>query len=261
VSDRLDDPHPDDTLQSAARAVARSARLVVFTGAGVSKESGIATFREPETGLWAKYDPMELATPEAYRRNPAFVWSWYEHRFGVAAAAEPNAGHLAIAELEQLLPKVVVVTQNIDGLHQRAGSSQVIELHGTMHRFRCIDGHHRGFAWDDIAGQEEKPPRCPECGDYLRPEVVWFGEGLPPDALSAAQQLSASCDVMLIVGTSGVVYPAAAVPLIAREAGATVIDVNPQWDALARSCDLFLRGPGGEVLPELVLAVSAHLEA
>ena len=261
MSDRLDDPHPDDTLQSAARAVARSARLVVFTGAGVSKESGIATFREPETGLWAKYDPMELATPEAYRRDPAFVWGWYEHRFGVAAAAEPNAGHLAIAELEGLLPKVVVVTQNIDGLHQRAGSSHVIELHGTMHSFRCIDGHHRGFAWDDIAGQQEKPPRCPECGDYLRPEVVWFGEGLPPDALSAAQQLSASCDVMLIVGTSGVVYPAAAVPLIAKEAGATVIDVNPQWDALARSCDLFLRGPGGEVLPELVLAVRAHLEA
>ena len=261
MSDRLDDPHPDDTLQSAARAVARSTRLVVFTGAGVSKESGIATFREPETGLWAKYDPMELATPEAYRRDPAFVWSWYEHRFGVAAAAEPNAGHLAIAELEKLLPKVVVVTQNIDGLHQRAGSSHVIELHGTMHSFRCVSGRHRGFTWDDVAGQEEKPPRCPEDGDYLRPEVVWFGEGLPPDALSAAQQLSASCDVMLIVGTSGVVYPAAAVPLIAREAGATVIDVNPQWDALARSCDLFLRGPGGEVLPELVLAVRAHLGA
>ena len=261
MSDRLHDPHPDDTLQSAARAVARSARLVVFTGAGVSKESGIATFREPETGLWAKYDPMELATPEAYRRDPTFVWSWYEHRFGVAAAAEPNAGHLAIAGLEKLLPKVVVVTQNIDGLHQRAGSSHVIELHGTMHSFRCIEDRHRGFTWDDISGQEEKPPRCPECGDYLRPEVVWFGEGLPPEALSAAQQLSASCDAMLIVGTSGVVYPAAAVPLIARGAGATVIDVNPQWDALARSCDLFLRGPGGEVLPELVLAVRAHLDA
>ena len=260
MNDRLDEPHLDDTLQSAARAVARSARLVVFTGAGVSKESGIATFREPETGLWAKYDPMELATPEAYRRNPAFVWSWYEHRFGVAAAAEPNAGHLAIAELELLLPKVVVVTQNIDGLHQRAGSSHVIELHGTMHSFRCIDGRHRGFTWDDLAGQEEKPPRCPECGDYMRPEVVWFGEGLPPDALNAAQQLSAGCDVMLIVGTSGVVYPAAAVPLIAKEAGATVIDVNPQWDALARTCDLFLRGPGGEVLPRLVAAVRAHLD-
>jgi NAD-dependent deacetylase len=254
-------PWPDDDLQTAARALARSARLAVFTGAGVSKESGIPTFREPETGLWARYDPMQLATPEAFHKDPAFVWSWYEHRFGVAAAAQPNPGHRAIAELEGLLPEVVVITQNIDGLHQRAGSSHVIELHGTMHSFRCIDGRHRDFTWDDIAGQEEKPPRCPACGEYLRPEVVWFGEGLPPDALSAAQQLSAACDVMLIVGTSGVVYPAAAVPLIAREAGATVIDVNPQWDALARSCDLFLRGPGGEVLPELVRAVRAHLDA
>jgi len=260
VSDRLDQPRSDHALQTAARALARSARLAVFTGAGVSKESGIATFREPETGLWARYDPVQLATPQAYRKDPALVWSWYEHRFGITAAAEPNPGHVAIAELEDLLPNVVVITQNIDGLHQRAGSSKVIELHGTMHSFRCIDGRHRGYAWDDFAGQQEKPPRCPECGDYLRPEVVWFGEGLPPDELSAADQLSANCDVMLVVGTSGVVYPAAAVPLIAREAGATVIDVNPEWDALARSCDLFLRGAGGEVLPRLVAAVRAHLD-
>ena len=260
MSERLDDPRPD-ALQTAARALARSARLAVFTGAGVSKESGIPTFREPETGLWARYDPMQLATPEAYRKDPAFVWSWYEYRFGVAAEAEPNPGHLAIAELEQLLPKVVVITQNIDGLHQRAGSSHVIELHGSMHSFRCIEGRHRGYSWDDFADQDEKPPRCPECGDYLRPEVVWFGEGLPPEALNAAQRLSAGCDVMLIVGTSGVVYPAAAMPMLAKEAGATVIDVNPERDALARTCDLFLRGPGGDVLPELVLAVRSHLEA
>ena len=261
MSDRLDDPRSDDALQTAARALARSARLVVFTGAGVSKESGIPTFREPETGLWARYDPMQLATPEAYRKDPAFVWSWYEHRFGVAAGAEPNPGHRAIAELEGLLPQVAVITQNIDGLHQRAGSSHVIELHGTMHSFRCIEGRHCGFHWEDFAGQDEKPPRCPECGDYLRPEVVWFGEGLPPDAVGAAQQLSAGCDVMLVVGTSGVVYPAAAMPGLAKEAGATVIDVNPERDALSRMCDLFLRGPGGEVLPELVLAVRAHLDA
>jgi NAD-dependent deacetylase len=197
VSDRLDDPRPDDDLQTAARLVARSARLAVFTGAGVSKESGIPTFREPETGLWARYDPMELATPEAYERDPAFVWSWYEHRFGVASSAEPNPGHRAIAELETVLPAVVVITQNIDGLHQRAGSTHVIELHGTMRRFRCIRGRHRGYVMDDFADQKEKPPRCPECGDLLRPEVVWFGEGLPPDAIDAAQQLSARCDVML----------------------------------------------------------------
>ncbi len=258
MSDRLDDPRPDDALQTAARAISRSAHLVVFTGSGVSKESGIPTFRDPETGLWSRYDPMQLATDQAYRSDPEFVWGWYEHRFGVAAAAEPNPGHRAIAELEALVPRVVVVTQNIDGLHQRAGSSRVIELHGTMNSFRCIDGRHRGFTWDDVTAQEDKPPRCPECGEILRPEVVWFGEGLPPEALRAAEQFSASCDVMLVVGTSGVVYPANEMPFIARSAGATVIDVNPSRESRSPAADVFLQGPGGEVLPALVAAVRQH---
>jgi len=249
----------DPRLQSAARALARSRRLVVFTGAGVSKESGIATFREPETGLWAQYDPMELATCEAYVRRPGLVWNWYEHRFGAAAAASPNPAHMAIAELERLLPRVSVVTQNIDGLHQRAGSGDVVELHGSMFRFKCLSGQHTGFVLDDFAGQDEKPPRCPECGELLRPDVVWFGEALPGDAIDRAQALSAACDVMLVVGTSGVVYPAATMPLLAAEAGATVIDVNPERDAVAAAADIFLQGPGGEVLPELVAAVRQHL--
>jgi NAD-dependent deacetylase len=248
----------DTRLATAARAVARSVRLVVFTGAGVSRESGIPTFRDPEEGLWAKYDPMQLATPEAYLRDPLLVWTWYEHRFDMTSAARPNPGHAAIAELEQVLPRVSVVTQNVDGLHQRAGSSDVIELHGSMHRFKCVQGRHTGFSFDDFAGQEQKPPRCPRCGDLLRPEVVWFGEALPPEAIGRAQQLSASCDVMLVVGTSGVVFPAAAIPLIAGEAGAVVIDVNPEKDALAARADIFLRGPGGRVLPELVASVRAR---
>ena len=248
----------DPRRESAARALARSRRLVVFTGAGVSKESGIATFREPETGLWAQYDPMELATCEAYVRRPEFVWSWYEHRFGAAAAA-PNPGHMAIAELEELLPSVVVVTQNIDGLHQRAGSSDVIELHGSMFRFKCLSARHTGFVLEDFADQEQKPPRCPVDGDLLRPDVVWFGEALPGDAIDRAQALCAACDVMLVVGTSGVVYPAAAMPLLAAEAGATVIDVNPESDALSAAADIFLQGPGGEVLPALVAAVRKDL--
>jgi len=249
----------DDRFHTAATALAGARRVAVYTGAGVSKESGIPTFREPETGLWAQYDPMELATEEAYLRRPAFVWSWYEHRFGIVATAEPNPGHLAIAELERLLPRVVVITQNVDGLHQRAGSSHVIELHGTMHTFRCLSGRHRGWRLEDVADQSTKPPLCPTCGTMLRPEVVWFGEGLPADALSAAQQLSAGCDVMLVVGTSGVVYPAATVPLIARRAGATVIDVNPDRDELAAIADVHLRGSGGEVLPALVAAVRERL--
>lgn len=249
----------DPRMLSAARALARSRRLVVFTGAGVSKESGIATFREPETGLWAQYDPMELATHEAYVRRPEFVWSWYEHRFGAVAAASPNPAHTAIAELERLLPQVSVVTQNIDGLHQRAGSNDVIELHGSMFRFKCLSGEHTGFVLDDFADQDEKPPRCPQCGELLRPDVVWFGEALPADAIDRAQALCADCDVLLVVGTSGVVYPAAAMPLLAAEAGATVIDVNPERDAIAAAAELFLQGPGGEVLPELVVAVREHL--
>jgi len=246
-----------DPLRNAAHAIARSRRLVVFTGAGVSKESGIATFREPETGLWAQYDPMELATYEAYVRQPPFVWSWYEHRFGVAAAAEPNPGHRALAELESLLPQVVVITQNIDGLHQRAGSTDVIELHGSMQRFKCLHGRHGGFGFADFAAQEQRPPRCPApgCDAPLRPDVVWFGEALPVAGIQRAEAVSAACDVMLVVGTSGVVFPAAAMPLIAADAGATVIDVNPERDALARRASIFLQGPGGTVLPDLVAKV------
>jgi NAD-dependent deacetylase len=248
----------DDPLLTAAAALAGAGRVVVYTGAGVSKESGIPTFREPETGLWAQYDPMELATEEAFLRRPEFVWSWYEHRFGIVASAEPNPGHRAIAELETLLPRVVVVTQNVDGLHQRAGSSRVIELHGTMHTFRCMSGRHRGYSREDLSGQTTKPPRCPD-GELFRPEVVWFGEGLPAGALEEAQQLAARCDAVLVVGTSGVVYPAATVPLIARKAGAVVIDVNPDRDEMAALADVYLRGAGGEVLPALVAAVRARL--
>jgi len=242
----------------AASALAGAGRVVVYTGAGVSKESGIPTFRDAETGLWAKYDPMALATEEAYLRQPEFVWDWYEHRFGIVASAAPNPGHLAIAELETLLPRVTVVTQNVDGLHRRAGSTHVIELHGTMHAFRCMSGKHHGYTREYLSGQTQKPPRCPD-GELIRPEVVWFGEELPEGALQEAQQLAARCDVVLVAGTSGVVYPAATVPIIARRAGAVLIDVNPDRDELAAIADVYLRGAGGEVLPELVAAVKAQL--
>jgi NAD-dependent deacetylase len=248
----------DQLLDTAVTALAGARRVAVYTGAGASKESGIPTFREPETGLWAQYDPMELATEEAFLRQPELVWSWYEHRFGIVATAEPNAGHRAIAELETLVPHVAVITQNIDGLHQRAGSSHVVELHGTMHSFRCMSGRHRGYRREDLAGQVQKPPRCPD-GELIRPEVVWFGEGLPAGALEEGEQLAARCDVMLVVGTSGVVWPAARVPLTAREAGATVIDVNPDRDELARIADVHLRGGGAAVLPALIAAVGERL--
>ncbi len=251
----MSDAAQDELLREAARRLAAARLLVVFTGAGISRESGIATFRDKEEGLWARYDPLQLATMEGYLSDPPLVWEWYEHRFGIVADAEPNPGHTAIAELERLLPQVVVVTQNIDGLHHRAGSTDVIELHGSMHRYKCLSDRHTGFTRADFAGRPEKPPRCPRCGDLLRPDVVWFGEALPESEIGRAFLLGRTCDAMLVVGTSGVVQPAASVPVLAARAGALVIDVNPERDDLAVIADIFLRGRGGEVLPRLVAAM------
>ncbi len=206
----------DRLIQVAARRLTTIRRLVVLTGSGVSRESGIATFRDAQAGLWAKYDPMALATREGFLRDPKMVWEWYSYRFGMVESAQPNPGHFAIAELEKLIPQVVVVTQNIDGLHQAAGSSDVVELHGSIRRYKCLEGLHTGFTRADLVGQVELPPRCPHCGDLLRPDVVWFGEMLPTDALNRAFDLSRECDAMLVVGTSGAVQPAASLPGVAE---------------------------------------------
>lgn len=242
----------DDLISQAVRRLAKCRQIVVLTGAGVSRESGIPTFREAQEGLWAQYDPMEMATREGFLRNPPLVWQWYDYRFGMVEAARPNPGHAAIAGLERLLPQVVVVTQNIDGLHQAAGSTDVVELHGSIRRFKCLPGRHIGFTRADFADQTEIPPRCPRCGEMLRPDVVWFGELLSAEVLHRAYDLAGTCDAMLVVGTSGAVQPAASLPLIARHSGAVVIDVNPAPDEIADFADFFLQGPGGAVLPALV---------
>lgn len=244
-------------IQRAARRLAQVKRLVVLTGAGVSKESGIPTFREAQDGLWARYDPMQMASREGFLSNPKLVWEWYEYRFGMVAAAQPNPGHLAIAELERIIPATAVITQNIDGLHQAAGSRTVYELHGSIRRYKCLSGHHTGFTREDVMACTEKPPRCPHCGDLIRPDVVWFGEYLPEDVLATAFALSEQCDAMLVVGTSGVVQPAASLPYVAARAGALVIDVNPARDEIADLADIFLQGSGGAVLPKLVAALYA----
>jgi len=245
----------DHRISDAARRLAKCRLVVVLTGAGVSKESGIPTFRDAQEGLWAQYDPMMLATEAGYLANPALVWQWYDYRFGMVEAAQPNPGHRAIAEIERLLPQVVVVTQNIDGLHQAAGSTDVVELHGSIRRFKCLTGRHTGFTRPDFAVQAEVPPRCPRCGDMLRPDVVWFGELLPGEVINRAYDLADACDAMLVVGTSGVVQPAASLPYIARHAGAAVIDVNPERDELADAAEWFLEGRGGEILPRLLAAL------
>jgi NAD-dependent deacetylase len=245
-------------LERAAQLISKARRVVVLTGAGVSKESGIPTFREAQEGLWAQYDPMEMASEAGFRRNPKLVWEWYEYRFGMIKSARPNAGHVAIAQLERLIPTVTVVTQNIDGLHAAAGSTSVLELHGSIQRYKCLSGRHTGFSLDDVLQQTEKPPRCPNCGDLLRPDVVWFGEFLPEDVMRKAHEASQRCAVMLVVGTSGVVQPAASLPFVAARTGALIIDVNPERDEISEMADVFLRGKGGEVLPQLVDAVRSQ---
>jgi NAD-dependent deacetylase len=244
-----------------AASILRAAGLVaVLTGAGASKESGIPTFREAQTGLWTRYDPQQLATPAAFQRHPRLVWEWYEHRRELVRSVAPNAGHRALAALEARVPKVVVLTQNVDGLHQAAGSTDVVELHGDILRTKCAADCQGDPTIVDLAGlspaeREAVPPRCPHCGDYLRPDVVWFGEVLPARAINRAYQVSTECDAMLVVGTSGVVYPAAALPSVAHEAGAPIIEVNPEPSAITPLATIFLQGSGGDVLPELVAAV------
>ena len=245
-------------LARAADLLAGARRVVVATGAGMSRESGIPTFRDAVQGLWTKFDPQALATEAGFRANPRRVWGWYAWRRRKVAAAQPHAGHLAIAELAGLVPHLVVATQNVDGLHSAAGSSDVIELHGNIRRLKCLDaGHPYRGALDDSPEDEPEPPRCPECGSLVRPDVVWFGEGLPEAAVRRAWREAERCDVMLLVGTSGTVWPAAELPHVAREAGAHVIEINPEPSELTRIADVFLQGRAGEALPPLVDALRA----
>jgi NAD-dependent deacetylase len=246
-----------EKILEAARRLREAKALVVLTGAGVSEESGVPTFREAREGLWTQYDPQQLATPAAFAANPKLVWDWYEYRRQVLRTVKPNPGHYAIAALEKLLPRVTVVTQNVDGLHQAAGSADVITLHGDITRNKCstncqgdptlIDAS--TLQWDRAAG----PPTCPHCGKLVRPDVVWYTEPLPRAAIDRAIAVSMSADVMLVVGTSGVVQPAASLPYTAkRHHNALIIDVNPVPDEITPMADLFLGGPAGRVLPQIV---------
>ena len=244
---------PFDHLTLAREALSRARSIAVLTGAGISAESGIPTFRDALTGLWERFKPEELATPEAFLAHPKRVWEWYAWRREKVAAALPNPGHVALAELERKCiardANFTLITQNVDGLHQVAGSRNVIELHGNIRRVKCFDQHHPVEAWTESG---EIPPRCPHCGSMLRPDVVWFGELLPDDALETAMRAARGCDVFLSVGTSAVVEPAASLPLVARQAGAMVIEVNPETTPLTAAAQISLRGAAGAILPPLV---------
>lgn len=222
--------------------------VCVLTGSGISAESGIATFRGPE-GLWAKFKPHELANFDAFIRNPELVWEWYTYRKTVISQAQPNAGHHALVEMETLIPDFTLVTQNVDNLHARAGAKKVLELHGNVERSYCIECG--VFAADLILAAKGEAPRCTQCGGLLRPDVVWFGELLPQMVLQEAFRAAERCDLFLCVGTSGLVYPAAGIPLVAREQGSYVVEVNTEPTELSRRCSETLLGKAGEILPLL----------
>jgi NAD-dependent deacetylase len=232
----------------------RKARAIsVLTGAGISAESGVPTFRDAQTGMWAKFDPLELATPDAFRRNAKLVWDWYAWRRELIGQAKPNAGHHALAALEPVVPGLLLITQNVDGLHQAAGSTQVVELHGNIRRVKCSREGTLVEEWDDSSPREA--PRCARCGAFLRPDVVWFEETLPDEALARAERAARDCDVLLVIGTTAEVYPAAMLPTYARHHGAAIVEINPNPTRLSDRVDYALRGPSGVALPTLVAAV------
>ena len=247
-----------ETIEHAAPLLAGARRIVVSTGAGVSAESGIPTFRDAQTGLWAKYDPVMLASIDGFRRDPALVWKWYDERRRAVRQAQPNPGHHALARWERAWLEAgrefQLVTQNIDDLHGRVGSRGVVELHGNIWYVRPLDGEmDEAFRLDECPLQEH-PPRGKD-GRVLRPHVVWFGEMLDPLCIEAAFDAARHCDALLVAGTSAVVYPAAALPAYAKRAGALAVEVNPHATEISAYCDFCLRAPSGEALPELLARV------
>lgn len=248
-------------LEAVIRAVRGARRAVVVTGAGMSQESGVPTFRDAQSGLWSRFDPSELATEAAFRSHPARVFGWYLWRWRLARRAQPHRGYHALVRLEGVFDDLLVVTQNVDGLHRRAGTTSVVELHGSLDAFRCIDRGHPfdGAALDALAiavGGEVDPPACRSCGSLVRPGIVWFGEALPLAAIEQAWAAMDACDVMLVVGTSALVYPAAGLAWTAIERGRVVIEINPEPTPLSHRVAVSWRvraGAGLSMLAERLL--------
>jgi len=240
-------------LRDTVRArIAEAQQIAVLTGAGMSAESGVPTFRDAQSGFWAQFDPQDLATEDAFRAHPERVWDWYAQRREALSGVSPNAGHLATAAFAQRHPgRLTLITQNVDGLHQRAGSTNAIALHGSITEDRWLDAPRGCCGATPI--EPGQPPRCGVCGNLRRPAVVWFGERLPQSSLDRAQAAAHACDLMLVVGTSGVVYPAAGLALTAHQSGARVVIVNPEPTDLDLVADACLREPAAQCLPFLLL--------
>ncbi len=246
----------DELAERAAKLILGArGETVAFTGAGVSAESGVPTFRGRD-GLWKRFRPEELATPEAFERNPRLVWEWYRWRMEIIARARPNPAHLALAELEKLGLLRCVITQNVDGLHREAGQQCLVELHGNIWRARCTKCGHRVVFREP---PREIPPRCPRCGALLRPDVVWFGEPLPEQEWRQALQLAREARVLLVIGTSGVVYPAALIPTIAKENGAKIIEINIEKTPITSIADIHIEAPAGKAMQKILEKTKQHL--
>lgn len=233
-------------IEELSERLLGSARPMVLTGAGVSAESGVPTFRGP-SGLWKDHRPEELATPEAFERDPFLVWEWYDWRRGLINGVAPNAAHRALAALEKRVPGLTLVTQNVDGLHALAGSANVIELHGSIWKVRCVEC---GNSSENRDVPINILPRC-GCGGLLRPGVVWFGEALPEDALARSFEAASLADIVLVIGTSGVVQPAASLAVRAKAEGAFVVEINPEETPLSAMADERLSGRAAEIIPRL----------
>lgn len=245
-------------IELATELIARlrqAQRVTVLTGTGVAREAGVPTVRESLVGEWADYDIVDLATQQGFLRNPRLVWEWYAYRRGIIELCQPGASHYALVDLEQVFDKFLLVTQNIDGLHWRAGSRELVELHGSIMRTRCFEC---GTYYTDWADDEAIPPICGHDGGLLRPDVVWLGEGHPAHELRRAYDAARMAQVFLSVGTTAQVQPAASLPLIAKRSGAVVVEINPDETALAVMADYWLRGEAHTVLPALVQAVQSE---
>lgn len=250
----------DELIKRTSNHIRTAYQLAVLTGAGVSKESGVPTFRDAQEGLWAQFDPTQLATPIAFMEDPKLVWNFYEYRRERMSPAQPNPGHYALAELQRRYPSMRIITQNVDDLHERAGSTEVIRLHGNIAGNKCFFNCQGDptpvdvstIEWDKTNG----PPPCPHCGKWVRPSVVWFGEMLPPEQVARAKQLLHNTDVILVVGTSGLVSPAAEMPYVVKQRGGVVIEINPDaGSAISRIAEIHLQGPSGEILPQVLAAL------
>jgi NAD-dependent deacetylase len=242
-----------DAVAAVQALAQRAANVCVLTGAGMSAESGIATFRDAMSGLWSRFDPAELASEEGFRAHPARVWAWYAERKQAVRAALPNAGHVALAAYGARRPGVLtIVTQNVDDLHQRAGWPHTIRLHGDILADRWLQPCPKGRSCDVAKATTGEPPSCADCGNLLRPGVVWFGEMLPEDAIDAAERAARQCELMLVVGTSGAVWPAAGLAGLARRAGAQVAILNPDASEIDDQAHWVLRGTAATLLPRLL---------